>query len=69
VDVDGQADDLRTPPGFSSSVPMVCDDKSTSDPAQEDDEELVDYSSLCRAHEFGHQRDTHVSGWLCALRG
>jgi hypothetical protein len=33
------------PPGFSSSVPMVCDDKSASDPAPEDDEELVDYSS------------------------
>jgi hypothetical protein len=25
---------------------MVCDDKSTSDPAPKDDEELVDYSSL-----------------------
>jgi hypothetical protein len=24
---------------------MVCNDKSTSDPAPEDDEELVDYSS------------------------
>jgi hypothetical protein len=32
-------------PGFSSLVPMVCDDKSASDPAPEDDEELVDYSS------------------------
>jgi hypothetical protein len=32
-------------PGFSSSVPMVCDDKSASDPAPEDDEDLVDYSS------------------------
>jgi hypothetical protein len=46
VDDDGQTDDLETPPGFSSSVPMVCDNKSTSDPAPEDDEELVDYSSL-----------------------
>jgi hypothetical protein len=33
------------PPDFSSSVPMICDDKSASDPAPEDDEELVDYSS------------------------
>jgi hypothetical protein len=32
-------------PGFSSSVPMVCDNKSASDPAPEDDEELVDYGS------------------------
>jgi hypothetical protein len=45
VDVDGQTDDPETPPGFSSSVPMFCDDKTTSDPAPEDDEELVDYSS------------------------
>jgi hypothetical protein len=45
VDVNGQTDDLETPTGFSSSVPMVCDNKSTSDPAPEDDEELVDYSS------------------------
>jgi hypothetical protein len=45
VDVDGQTDDPETPLGFSSSVPIVCDDKSTSDPASEDDEELVDYSS------------------------
>jgi hypothetical protein len=45
VDVGGQTDDLETPPGFSSSVPMVCDDKTTSDPAPEDEEELVDYSS------------------------
>jgi hypothetical protein len=29
------------PPNFSSSVPMVCDDKTTSSPAPEDDEELV----------------------------
>jgi hypothetical protein len=41
VDVDGQADDLEMPPSFSSSVPMVCDDKFASDPAPEDDEELV----------------------------
>jgi hypothetical protein len=45
VVVDGQTDDPETPPGFFSSVPMVCDDKTTSDPAPEDDEELVDYSS------------------------
>jgi hypothetical protein len=45
VDVDGQTDDLEMPPGFSSSVPMVYDDNSTSDFAHEDDEELVDYSS------------------------
>jgi hypothetical protein len=45
VDVDGQTDDPETLSDFSSSVPMVCDDKSTSDPAPEDDEELVDYSS------------------------
>jgi hypothetical protein len=45
VDVDGQTDDSETPPGFSSSVPMVCDDKSALDPAPEDDEELVDYRS------------------------
>jgi hypothetical protein len=45
VDVDGQTDDPETPPGFSSLVPMVCDDKSASDPTPEDDEELVDHSS------------------------
>jgi hypothetical protein len=45
VDVDGQADDPETLPGFSSSIPMVCDDKSASDLAPEDDEELVDYIS------------------------
>jgi hypothetical protein len=45
VNVDGQTDDSETPPGFSSSISMVCDDKLASDPAQEDDEELVDYSS------------------------
>jgi hypothetical protein len=45
VDVDGQTDDLETPLGFSSSVPMVCDDKFASDPTPEDDDELVDYSS------------------------
>jgi hypothetical protein len=45
VVVDGQIDDPETPPGFSSLVPMVCDDESASDPAPEDDEELVDYSS------------------------
>jgi hypothetical protein len=41
----GHTDDPNTPLGFSSSVPMVCDDKSTSDPAPEDNEEHVDYSS------------------------
>jgi hypothetical protein len=45
VVVDGQIDDPETPPGFSSLVPMVCDDESASDPAPKDDEELVDYSS------------------------
>jgi hypothetical protein len=45
VDVDGQTDDPESPLGFSSSVPMVCDDKSASDPTPEKDEELVDYSS------------------------
>jgi hypothetical protein len=45
VDVDGQTDDPKTPPGFSSSVPMICDDKSALDPTPEDDEELVDYNS------------------------
>jgi hypothetical protein len=43
VEVDGQTDDPEMPLGFSSSVTMVCDD--TSDPAPEDDEELIDYSS------------------------
>jgi hypothetical protein len=41
VDVDGQTDDPETPLSFSSLVSMVCDDKSASDPAPEDDEELV----------------------------
>jgi hypothetical protein len=45
VDVDGQTDDPETLPDLSSLVPMVCDDKSASDLAPEDDEELVDYSS------------------------
>jgi hypothetical protein len=45
VDVDGQTNDPESRPGFSSSIPMVCDDKSTSDPTPEDDEDLVDYSS------------------------
>jgi hypothetical protein len=45
VVVNGQTDDLEMPLGFSSSVPMVCDDKTASDPAPEDDKELVDYSS------------------------
>jgi hypothetical protein len=46
VVVDGQTDDPEMPPGFSLSVPMVCNDNTTSDPAPKDDEELVDYSSL-----------------------
>jgi hypothetical protein len=45
VEVDGQTDDPKTPPGFSSLVPMVGDDKSASEPTLEDDEKLVDYSS------------------------
>jgi hypothetical protein len=45
VDVDGQTDDAEMPPGFSSSVPMICDDKFASDPAPKYDEDLVDYSS------------------------
>jgi hypothetical protein len=45
VDVNAQIDDPETPPGFSFSVPMVCDDKFASDPTPKDDEELVDYSS------------------------
>jgi hypothetical protein len=45
VNVDGQTDDPKMPPGFSSSDPMVCDDKSALDPTPEDDEELVEYSS------------------------
>jgi hypothetical protein len=52
VDIDGQTDDPETPPDFSSLVPMVCDDKSASDPAPEDDEELVDYSSLPKLMNF-----------------
>jgi hypothetical protein len=45
VEVDGQTDDPKTLPGFSSLVPMVGDDKSASEPTLEDDEKLVDYSS------------------------
>jgi hypothetical protein len=45
VDVDGQSDEPEVPPSFSSSVPMVGDDKAASDPAPEDDDALVDYSS------------------------
>jgi hypothetical protein len=41
----GQTDDPETLPGFSSLTHMVSDDKSTLEPAPEDDEELVDYSS------------------------
>jgi hypothetical protein len=32
-------------PGFTSSVPMACDDKLLSVPAPEDNEQLIDYSS------------------------
>jgi hypothetical protein len=35
----------ETPLGFASSVPMACDDKVSSVPTLENDEELVDYSS------------------------
>jgi hypothetical protein len=35
----------ETPPGLASSIPMACDDKGSSVPTPEDDEELVDYSS------------------------
>jgi hypothetical protein len=35
----------ETPPGFASSIPMVCDDKGSSVHTPEDDEQLVDYSS------------------------
>jgi hypothetical protein len=45
VEVDGQTDDPKTPPCFSSLVPMVGDDKSALEPTLEDDEKLVDYSS------------------------
>jgi hypothetical protein len=36
----------ETPLNFSSSVPMACDDKLSSVPALEDDEQLIDYSSF-----------------------
>jgi hypothetical protein len=32
--------------GFASSVPMACDDKLSSVPTSEDDEQLIDYSSF-----------------------
>jgi hypothetical protein len=35
----------ETPPGFVSSIPMVCDDKVSSVHTSEHDEQLVDYSS------------------------
>jgi hypothetical protein len=35
----------KMPPGFISSIPMVCDDKGASVHIPEDDEQLVDYSS------------------------
>jgi hypothetical protein len=35
----------ETPPGFASSIPMVCDDKVSSFHTPEDDEQLVDYIS------------------------
>jgi hypothetical protein len=35
----------ETPPDFTSSVPVTCDDKLSSIHTPEDDEELVDYSS------------------------
>jgi hypothetical protein len=36
---------LEMPLGFSSSIPMACDDKGSSVHTPKDDEELVDYSS------------------------
>jgi hypothetical protein len=41
----GQTNGPETSPGFSSLAFMVCDDKSTSEPAPKEDEELVYYSS------------------------
>jgi hypothetical protein len=35
----------ETPLSFASSVPMACDDKLSSVPAPENDEQLIDYSS------------------------
>jgi hypothetical protein len=35
----------KTPLSFSSSVPIVCDDKLLSVPTLENDEQLIDYSS------------------------
>jgi hypothetical protein len=69
VVVVGQSDDPETSFGFSSLVLMVCDNKSASGPTLENDENLVHYSSSHRAHEFGHQRDSYVYGWLFALGG
>ena len=34
-----------TPPDFSSSIPITCDNELSSAPETEDDEQLVDYSS------------------------
>jgi hypothetical protein len=33
------------PPGFASSIPMVCDDKGSSVHTPKDDEQLMDYSA------------------------
>jgi hypothetical protein len=35
----------ETTPGFTSSISMACNDKVSSIPTSEDDEELLDYSS------------------------
>jgi hypothetical protein len=48
----GWIGDPETSPGFSSSTPMVCDDKSASAPAPKDDEELVDYNSSPKHMNF-----------------
>jgi hypothetical protein len=36
----------KMPPGFASSIPMVCDGKVSSVHTPEDDEQLVDYNSF-----------------------
>jgi hypothetical protein len=40
------------PLDFSSSVPMFCDDKSASNPAPEENEELVDYNCSLERMNF-----------------
>jgi hypothetical protein len=48
----GQTGDPVMPPGFLLRFLWVCDDKSTSTPALEDDEELVDYRSSLEHMNF-----------------